>query len=269
MVKKESNHLPGVEENRSAVYEMFIVVLTVYSLLILFLIIAPFVSPEVTQLLLGIDFIVSVIFLLDFFNNLRITSDKSHYFFKQGGWLDLLGSIPAIPSLPWTAIFRVARVVRLFRIIRIMRQRDMREIIDEFKAKRAESALTITVIVALLTITTAAIVVLMAEVPTTESNIESGSDAFWWAFVTVTTVGYGDLYPVTAEGRFFAMILMVVGVGIFGVMTSYLSAAFVGDDAEDKDKEATVSEVASLQEDLDHLKRELASIKQLLREIKG
>jgi voltage-gated potassium channel len=269
MAKNEESYTPGVEENRSAVYEMFIVVLTFYSLLILFLIIAPFVSPEVTQLLLGIDFIISVIFLVDFFNNLRITPNRSHYFFKQGGWLDLLGSIPAIPSLPWTAIFRVARVVRLFRIIRIMRQRDMREIIDEFKTKRAESALTVTAIVALLTISTAAIVVLIVEVPTTESNIETGTDAFWWAFVTVTTVGYGDLFPVTGAGRFFAMILMVVGVGIFGVMTSYLSAAFVGDDAKEKDKDDTVSEAASLQEDLDHVKSELASIKQLLREMNG
>jgi voltage-gated potassium channel len=269
MVKKENNYLPGVEENRSAVYEIFIVALTVYSLLILFLIIAPFVSPEVTQLLLGVDFIISVIFLIDFFNNLRITTNRSHYFFKQGGWLDLLGSIPTIPSLPWTAIFRLARIARLFRIIRIIRQRDVREIMAEFSAKKSESALTVTIIVAILTITTAAIVVLQVEVPSPESTIESGSDAFWWAFVTVTTVGYGDLFPVTAAGRFFAMILMVVGVGIFGVMTSYLSAAFIGSDAEEDDKDATVSEVASLQEDLAHVKRELAAIKQLLREING
>lgn len=266
MAKNEKSYSPGVEENRSAVYEMFIVVLTIYSLLILFLIIAPFVSAEVTQLLLGIDFIISVIFLIDFFNNLRISSNRSHYFFKQGGWLDLLGSIPTIPSLPWTAIFRLARIARLFRIIRIMRHRDLREITAEFKAKKSESALSVTIIIALLTISTAAIVVLQVEVPSPESTIESGSDAFWWAFVTVTTVGYGDLFPVTGAGRFFAMILMVVGVGIFGVMTSYLSAAFIGDDDEKKDTKE--SDVYSLQEDLAHVKRELSAIKELLKEIK-
>ena len=64
------------------------------------------------------------------------------------------------------------------------------------------------------------------------SNIKTGGDAFWWAFVTITTVGYGDRFPVTPTGRFVGMVTMAVGIGIFGVLTSYLSSLFLAKDDE-------------------------------------
>ena len=266
MEKQAKDQALGIEEGRSAVYELFIVVLTIYSLIVLILIVMPFVSEDVTNLLLNIDFIICMIFLIDFFNNLRRTNDRTNYFLRQGGWLDLMGSIPAVPGVPLTAIFRLARLGRLYRIMRIMRQRNLKGILAEFRERRAESALTIAVIVALLTITTAAVVVLQVESQDPDANIKSGSDAFWWAFVTVTTVGYGDRYPVSDSGRFFAMLLMVVGVGIFGVLTSYLSAAFIGDEDEDTDSGDVDRE--SLQIELSEIKSELAELKSLLRESK-
>lgn len=62
-----------------------------------------------------------------------------------------------------------------------------------------------------------------------ESNIKTAEDAIWWAYVTMTTVGYGDKYPVTTEGRIIAMVLMTVGVGLFGTFTAYVSSWFVKD----------------------------------------
>lgn len=60
------------------------------------------------------------------------------------------------------------------------------------------------------------------------SNIKTAEDAIWWAFVTITTVGYGDKYPVTTEGRIIAAFLMVTGVGLFGTFTGYMTSWFVG-----------------------------------------
>jgi voltage-gated potassium channel len=59
------------------------------------------------------------------------------------------------------------------------------------------------------------------------SNIKTPGDALWWAFATITTVGYGDKYPITTEGRIVAIILMVAGVGLFATFTGYLSSYFL------------------------------------------
>lgn len=60
-----------------------------------------------------------------------------------------------------------------------------------------------------------------------ESNIKTAEDAIWWTYTTITTVGYGDKYPVTTEGRLIAMTLMTFGVGLFGTFTAYISSMFV------------------------------------------
>lgn len=60
------------------------------------------------------------------------------------------------------------------------------------------------------------------------SNIASFDDALWWAVVTVTTVGYGDKYPVTPEGRGIATFLMFSGIGITGFLTAVLTTFFLG-----------------------------------------
>jgi len=59
------------------------------------------------------------------------------------------------------------------------------------------------------------------------SNIKTAEDALWWSYTTITTVGYGDLYPVTAEGRLIAIVVMTFGVGLFGTFTAYIASVFV------------------------------------------
>jgi len=57
------------------------------------------------------------------------------------------------------------------------------------------------------------------------ANIKTAGDAIWWSVATITTVGYGDVYPVTTEGRTLAMILMISGIGLFGILSG-LAASF-------------------------------------------
>ncbi|MGE0021904.1 MAG: potassium channel family protein [Draconibacterium sp.] len=61
------------------------------------------------------------------------------------------------------------------------------------------------------------------------SNIQTAEDAIWWSYVTITTVGYGDKFPVTTEGRIIASVLMTAGVGLFGTFTAYIASLFVTD----------------------------------------
>ena len=74
------------------------------------------------------------------------------------------------------------------------------------------------------------------------SNIKTAEDALWWSFVTVTTVGYGDLYPVTTAGRIIAAALMTVGVALFGTFTAYVASWFVQQREEQEEEEERIEQ---------------------------
>jgi voltage-gated potassium channel len=98
------------------------------------------------------------------------------------------------------------------------------------------------------------------------ANIDSGPDAIWWAIVTIATVGYGDLYPVSAAGRITAIVLMLVGIGIFGVLASYLSSTFLPSDrARARDVKQIVDRISDLRDDVADLRSELKAVRELLR----
>ena len=142
----------------------------------------------------------------------------------------------------------------------MLRTRRPRQVLREFEQQRAEGVLLVTIFVSVMLISVTSILVLELESNAPDANIRSGPDAFWWAFSTLTTVAYGDRYPVTYLGRIVAMVLMTVGIGLFGVLASYLAAAFVGSQAlrrEDFDQ---------LRDGFAEVKDEVASIKAMLEE---
>jgi voltage-gated potassium channel len=71
------------------------------------------------------------------------------------------------------------------------------------------------------------------------SNIKTAEDAIWWSYVTVTTVGYGDKFPVTTEGRIIASVLMTAGVGLFGTFTAFVSSWFLAEKKEEEEESET------------------------------
>jgi len=85
---------------------------------------------------------------------------------------------------------------------------------------------------------------------TRDANIRTAEDAVWWSFATITTVGYGDRYPVTSEGRFVAVILMCAGVGLFGTLSGFLATWFLGHrhDDHESDLAALRKEISALRE---------------------
>ena len=91
-----------------------------------------------------------------------------------------------------------------------------------------------------------------------DSNIKTAEDAIWWAFATITTVGYGDRYPVTSEGRFAAAILMTAGVGLFGTFSGFLAAWFIGSEAAEESNVS--SEIRALRTEIADLRKRLEDV---------
>jgi voltage-gated potassium channel len=140
------------------------------------------------------------------------------------GWVDLIASIPMIEPL------RAGRLLRLIRLLRVMRafQGTGHVIRHIYKNKAKGAVITVSLIGILLTIFCSIAILYFEKDP--GSNIKTAEDAIWWVFTTVTTVGYGDKYPVTSGGRIIAMILMTSGVSLFGVFTAYIASWFVVDE---------------------------------------
>lgn len=209
------------ESNRNDyVYQIFMLLLSVYILLQLAITTFFTLSENVTEILGHVDTAVCIAFLLDFLY--KVTFVKGRLKYLRWGWLDLISSIPMINSLRW------ARFARVFRLLRILRGIKSTKYLLEFTMKRrGEATFLSALFISLLLIVISSITILEVEQGVPGSNIKTGSDALWWAFVTITTVGYGDFYPVSSMGRIIAAVLMTAGVGLFGTFTAFVSSWFL------------------------------------------
>lgn len=211
--------MPG--ELKGTAYEIFIGMLSILSIANIVLLFV-FIDDDAMQLVLAVmNALFSVIFLGDFIYRLSTASSPGRYFFRQFGWADLLASLP-FPHL------KVLRVFRLLRVVRLLRQLGMRAIWATLVRDRANSALMTLLLMGVLVMQFGSLAVLGVEQYADGANITSASDALWYTLVTISTVGYGDQYPVTQTGRIFGALIIVVGVGIFGTFTGYLANAFLG-----------------------------------------
>jgi voltage-gated potassium channel len=102
-------------------------------------------------------------------------------------------------------------------------------------------------LMALMLVTFCSIAILNVE-SVEAANIKTAEDAVWWSLVTIATVGYGDRYPVTTEGRMIAVVLMSGGVALYGVFSGFLASWFVGEDNSNAELAAVKDELARLRE---------------------
>ena len=207
-------------------YNIFILVLTIFSLAIMVLLLLPVTQAE-RDLLTLYDNAVCVIFLIDFAMNFLGAKPRRAYFIGQRGWLDLLGSIPSFGFIPFTALFRLARLSRLTRITRLLRGQAGKDLVIDVLRNRGQYATFITILLAGIVLSTGSILVLEFESRAADGNIKTGGEAIWWGLVTITTVGYGDFYPVTMLGRLTGIFVMFAGIGIIGALASILASLLV------------------------------------------
>jgi hypothetical protein len=199
-------------------WEVFVLGVALLSITNLFLAILV-LNPDTAQVIAIVDSLLLVVFLIDFLRRLVVARDNRAYLTRGHGWLDLLSIIPML---------RIARLLRMARLVRILRRMGgLRMALRTFFRNRATGGLYIVVIMALLVLEFGSLLVLWAERGAEGANIVTADDAVWYSLVTMSTVGYGDRFPVTDLGRFFGALTIVVGVGVFGTLTGFLANAFL------------------------------------------
>ncbi|PYT00746.1 MAG: ion transporter [Acidobacteria bacterium] len=217
------------ERNRLGFLNILIVVLSIYVLVALVIDTFFKLNPELSRLLSLIDDFICGVFLIDFC--IRFYRAESKREFMKWGWIDLLSSIPTLQY------FRVGRALRLFRLLRVLRAfRSIRDFANHVFRHRVQGAFSSVAIIAVLMVIFSSVAILQVE-DDPNSNIKTAGDALWWSYVTITTVGYGDKYPVTAEGRIIAAVLMTVGAGLVGTFTGFAASWFVEGRMEEQEEE--------------------------------
>lgn len=222
-------------------------VLSVYVLIAVFVETIVKLSPETTQLLDYLDSLICLVFLYDFFIHFYKAPSKKA--FLKWGWLDFISSIPML------GLFRFARIARVIRILRLLRAfRSSKMLITYLFQHRATSTLASVALISVILVIFSSIAILHVE-NQPGSNIKTPGDALWWAVTTITTVGYGDRYPVTLEGRIVAVVLMTAGVGLFATFTAFISSFFLESANKKHENEFSelVAEVRLLRERVDSI----------------
>jgi voltage-gated potassium channel len=237
--------------------QIAVVILSVYVLVAMLAQMLLPLPPAVSQLLDRIDFFVCFVFLTDFAVSLHRAPSKLA--FMKWGWIDLLASIPVWDALRWGRLARVVRIVRLLRAFR-----STKSVLAHLYRDRARATFATAVLTVVFVMMFSSIAVLIFE-EGADSTIKSPFDAVWWALSTVTTVGYGDKVPVTVEGRLVAIVVMLVGIGLFGMLTGLFAKMLV-----DPDVQREESEIAALTEEIRRLRERVEELaaerKQVARE---
>lgn len=203
----------------------------------------PGLDARLTTLCTVIDVVAWAAFFVDYAMRVHLAERRAHFVWRH--LPDL-----AVLALP---ILRPLRLLRLVLLLRMLNR-------GATQSLRGRIAVYVAGATALL-LTCAALAVLDAERAATDANITTFGDALWWSLTTITTVGYGDHYPVTTEGRWVAAGLMLGGVALLGIVTASI-ASWLIDRVRETEEEAqavTRADLRALTDELAQLRAQLAA----------
>ena len=207
---------PSREDLKGIPYELFMLALAILSIVNIVL---EAVLPWESQswwLVIYVDIILILFFLGDFFYRLKTAPSKRGYLWRGGGILDFLSCTPGL---------RIFRIFRILRAVRVIRKLGGRRMVRELRGNLAAGTVYLVISTGIYVLEVVGLLELHFEENT--GNIKTAGDALWWGYVTATTVGYGDYYPVTTGGRVVGWFMLTVGVALFATFSGFLANKFL------------------------------------------
>ena len=219
------------------VFDLFVLFLIVTSILTISIETLPGLSQGVRDAIAISDAIVTVLFTIEYALRIATSKRKWSYVFSFYGVIDLLAVLPFYLSLGVLAVLpfylslgvdlRALRICRLFRVLRAMKLNRYSHAMETFgialRQSRGEFSVFFVAISLLLYLSAMGIYYFEHEAQ--PDSFRSVFHCLWWAIATLTTVGYGDVYPITTGGRVFTSIVVLCGLGVVAVPTGIIAAA--------------------------------------------
>jgi len=220
------------------IFDLAIMILIVLNVVAIIIESVPEYEAAIGVFLYGFEIFSVAVFTIEYLLRIYI-SDMTHpsdsrfksamkFMFSAFGIIDLLSIVPFY--LPFIVVIdlrflRILRLLRFMRVLKITRyNKSLNLIVSVIREKRTE--LMMTGFLALLVLILSSFLMYYIEGETQPENFPNILASFWWAIATLTTVGYGDIVPVTGMGRFIGGIIAVLGIGIVALPTGLLSAGF-------------------------------------------
>ncbi len=213
-------------QEKTIIDDVIMVFLSLVSVFLLFFEVLSDHSPQQLRALDTADIVIASIFFGEFWIRFLKSGDKKLFFRKH--WWELLASIPVASSttqaLRGLNLLRLVRVIRLLRLLRLLVR--LKVVLAASSRFAEQTHLIYISVVGGFVLMSAALGFHYMEAGA-NPNVHSLWDSFWWTIVTITTVGYGDIYPVTTGGRIIAIFLMLGGIATFSAITATISAYII------------------------------------------
>lgn len=202
-----------------------------------------------------IDWLIWGFFWIETLVLLWVVDDKRRYLL--GNWCNMLilaGGLLLFLDIPHAGGLRVLRLLAILALLMNMSV-SYRRLME---SHNLGSTLVVCFFIILVSGTLMAVI---------DPNIETPLDGLWWAWVTITTVGYGDIVPVSTAGRVFASVLILMGIGLVSVLTATISALFIQQDEEEQNKRLIEQEerIEALEEQLHRMEDKLDQALEVLK----
>jgi voltage-gated potassium channel len=236
-MKEKIDKIVETRESKSGLYfDYFIQVLILLSIASFTVETIPDLEPQTVYFLERFELVCIVIFSLEYLIRLYIAKSKMRFVFSFYGIIDLLAILPFYLALGFDLrSARVLRFLRLFRIIKLIRyNKAIRRFQNAFIMIKQE--LIMFSVVSLILFYLSAVGIYYFENSVQPEAFSSIFSSLWWSVVTLTTVGYGDIVPITIGGRIFTFIILMIGLGIIAIPSGMISSALTEARAMEKEE---------------------------------
>ena len=213
------------DNKKSKYFAFFIQALILLSIVTFSIETMPNLKPQTKLILQNIEIFSVVVFTIEYLLRIYVADSKPRFVFSFFGIIDLLAILPFYLSFGVDLrSLRALRFLRLFRVLKLVRYN---RAINHFTRaiSTAKEEIFLFIFVTLILIYFSAIGIYYFENQAQPDHFSSIFDSLWWAIITLTTVGYGDVYPITVGGKIFTFFILMIGLGIVAIPTGIISSA--------------------------------------------